>query len=194
VLTEVLAGYYRPDEHGRRPPESLYGSLKMWFHLQRQGIIVTRCTVERLMRANGWTGVTRTRVGTTVADSAADRAPDLVDRQFRVPAPNELLVADFTYVLLRTGAFAYTAFAIHAYAYAYAHAHAGAIIGWQYSMPKATALVTRTIAQATRTRARQGHRLSGRTIHHSDAGSPYPRHRDGPCRVIGVARTPRPSR
>jgi transposase InsO family protein len=115
-----------------------------------------------------------------------DRAPDLVDRQFRVPAPNELLVADFTYVPLRTGAFAYTAFAIDAYA--------GTIVGWQCSMSKATTLVTGTIAQAARTRARQGHRLSGRTIHHSDAGSPYPRHRDGPCRVIGVARTPRPSR
>jgi len=94
-----------------------------------------------------------------------DRAPDLVDRQFRVPAPNELLVADVTYVPLRTGAFAYTAFAIDA--------HAGTIVGWQCSMSEATTLVTGTIAQAARTRARQGHRLSGNTIHHSDAGSQY---------------------
>ena len=166
MLTEVLAGYYQPDEHGRRPPESLYGSLKMWAHLQRQGITVARCTVERLMRSNGWSGVTRAkRVRTTVADPAAGRAPDLVDRQFRVPAPNELLVADFTYVPLRTGAFAYTAFAIDAYA--------GTIVGWQCSMSKATTLVTRTIAQAARTRAQQGHRLLGNTIHHSDAGSQY---------------------
>lgn len=57
-LTQLweLAGYYEPDEHGRRPPESLYGSLKMWAHLRRQGIEVARCTMERLMRANGWQG------------------------------------------------------------------------------------------------------------------------------------------
>ncbi|BBZ81787.1 hypothetical protein MABM_17030 [Mycobacteroides abscessus] len=56
VITEVLAGFYEPDEHGRRKPESLYGATKMWAHLQRQGIAVARCTVERLMRANGWRG------------------------------------------------------------------------------------------------------------------------------------------
>lgn len=59
VITEVLAGYYEPDENGRRAPESLYGAVKMWAHLQRQGIEVARCTVECLMRANGWRGVTR---------------------------------------------------------------------------------------------------------------------------------------
>ena len=77
MITAILAGYYEPDEHGRRPPESLYGSLKMWAHLNRQGIAVARCTVERLMRANGWEGVRRVKkVRTTVADPAADRAPD----------------------------------------------------------------------------------------------------------------------
>ena len=71
VLTEVLAGLYEPDEHGRRKPESLYGSLKMWAHLQRQGITVARCTVERLMRANGWVGVRRAKqVRTTIPDPA----------------------------------------------------------------------------------------------------------------------------
>jgi len=48
ALTEVLAGSYEPDGRGRRPPECLYGSLKMWEHLNRQGITVARCTVERL--------------------------------------------------------------------------------------------------------------------------------------------------
>jgi putative transposase len=57
-ITEILAGIYEPDERGRRGPESLYGSLKMWEHLNRQGITVARCTVERLMRAHGWRGVT----------------------------------------------------------------------------------------------------------------------------------------
>jgi hypothetical protein len=95
TVTEVLAGYYEPDEQGRRKPESLYGATKMWAHLHREGIEVARCTVERLMRANGWQGVTRTKkVRTTVADPAATRPPDLVDRQFTVPAPNMLVVAD----------------------------------------------------------------------------------------------------
>ena len=98
VITEVIAGLYEPDEHGRRKPESLYGSLKMWAHLNREGIQVARCTIERLMRTNGWEGVRRVaKVRTTVADPAADRAPDLVKRLFRAPAPNRLIVADFTY-------------------------------------------------------------------------------------------------
>lgn len=99
VITEVLAGFYEPDEHGRRTPESLNGATKLWAHLLRQGIDVTRCSVERLMRADGWRGVARRKkVRTTIADPAAARAADLVKRQFRVPAPNVLLVADFTYV------------------------------------------------------------------------------------------------
>ena len=61
TITEILAGYYEPDADGKRPPESLYGSLKMWAHLQRQGIPVARRTVERIMRRNGWQGVTSTR-------------------------------------------------------------------------------------------------------------------------------------
>ena len=101
TITEVLAGYYEPDEHGRRKPESLYGSVKMWAHLQREGIPVAKSTVERLMRRNGWQGVRRQKtVRTTIADPAAARPPDLVDRQFGVGAPNRLLVADFTYVKL----------------------------------------------------------------------------------------------
>ena len=60
-ITEIVAGIYEPDARGRRRPESLYGSLKMWEHLNRQGIPVARCTVERLMRAHGWRGVTRAR-------------------------------------------------------------------------------------------------------------------------------------
>lgn len=116
TITELLASIYEPDGHGRRAPESLYGSVKMWAYLQRQGIPVARCTVERLMRRNGWRGATRAKkIRTTVADPAACRAPDLVDRQFRVPGPNRLLVADFTYVRTLAG-FCYTAFVIDAYA------------------------------------------------------------------------------
>ena len=53
TITEVLAGYYEPGDDGRRKPESLYGSLKMWAHLRREGIQAARYTVERLMRTHG---------------------------------------------------------------------------------------------------------------------------------------------
>jgi putative transposase len=56
----MVASIYEPDAEGKRPPESLYGSVKMWAHLRREGIPVARCTVERIMRANGWRGVTLT--------------------------------------------------------------------------------------------------------------------------------------
>lgn len=163
TITEILAGYYQPDENGRRKPESLYGSLKMWAHLQREGIPVAKSTVERLMRINGWQGVRRQKkVRTTIPDPTAERAPDLVDRQFTVGAPNRLLVADFTYVRLATGAFCYVAFVIDAYA--------GAIIGWEASMSKQTRFVESAIRQAAALRSRQGHPIDG-AIHHSDAGS-----------------------
>jgi putative transposase len=166
TITEVLAGYYEPDEHGRRRPEALYGALKMWAHLHRTGIQVARCTLERLMKANGWHGVTRAKkVRTTIADPAATRAPDLVNRHFTVAAPNRLLVADFTYVRLASGTFVYTAFVIDAFA--------GRIVGWDCSTSKHTAFVERAITQAAAFRARQGNPLQDKAIHHSDAGSQY---------------------
>ena len=61
TITEMLAGVYEPDEKGKRPPECLYGSLKMWAHLQGQGIPVARCAVERIMRSHGWRGEVRAR-------------------------------------------------------------------------------------------------------------------------------------
>jgi len=165
TITEILAGYYEPDEDGRRRPESLYGSLKMWAHLRREGIQVARCTIERLMGANGWQGVTRTKkVRTTIADPADKRAPDLVDRQFKTKAPNQLVVADFTYVPMTGGWHAYTAFVVDAYA--------DTIVGWECSETKETRFVESVIRQATALRARQGTPIGG-AIHHSDAGSQY---------------------
>jgi putative transposase len=160
TITEILAGYYEPGSDGKRPPECLYGSLKMWAHLQREGIPVARCTVERIMRANGWRGVTRARriPRTTEPDPAAARAPDLVGRQWRVSAPNLLLVADFTYVPMTCG-FGYTAFVVDAYA--------GLIPGWECSLTKDTGFVERALRCAAEFRLRQGHPFDD-AIHHSD--------------------------
>ncbi len=166
VLVEVLAGYYQPGEGEKRKRESLYGATKMWAHLEREGITVARCTVERLMRSNGWQGVVRRRrVRTTEVDPAATRAPDLVDREFGVQAPNELAVADFTYVPMTTGLFGYTAFVIDAFA--------GLITGWECSISKRTEFVETAIRQAADYRARHNDPMLGKTIHHSDAGSQY---------------------
>ena len=141
ALTEILAGIYEPGQDGRRPPECLYGSVKMWEHLRRQGITVARCTVERLMRASGWRGVTRARtVRTTIPDPGHSRAPDLVKRNFPAERPGQLHVADFTYVPLDGGGFGYTALVIDAFA--------GLIAGWECSLSKETAFVERAIRQA----------------------------------------------
>ena len=138
----------------------------MWEHLNRQGIPVARCTVERLMRAHGWRGVTRARtVRTTTPDPGHRRAPDLVKRDFTAQRPGQLHVADFTYVPLDGGGFGYTAFVIDAFA--------GLIAGWECSLSKQAAFVERAIGQAAAVRARQGHPIGGAAIHHSDAGSQY---------------------
>ena len=70
--------------HGSREiGRGLYGARKVWRHLQREGQPVARCTIERLMRANGMRGVVRgARVRTTIADDQASRPPDRVDRDF----------------------------------------------------------------------------------------------------------------
>src|SRR5699024_751290 len=69
TITEVLAGFYEPDENGKRPPECLYGVVKMWAHVNCEGIQVAKSTVERLMHTNGWHGVRRRKKPrTTVAD------------------------------------------------------------------------------------------------------------------------------
>ena len=116
------------------------------------------------MRANGWHGVTRRKkVRTTIADPSAPRAVDLVKRQFRVAAPNVLVVADFTYVALASGVFVYVAFVIDAFA--------GRIVGWECAATKTDRFVRTAIRHAAQLREREGNAMSGNTIHHSDAGS-----------------------
>jgi putative transposase len=82
----------------------VYGARKVWRQLQREGLQVARCTVERLMGELGIAGVVRGKAKrTTIADTQAPRPADLVERQFTAPAPNRLWVADLTYVRTWSG-------------------------------------------------------------------------------------------
>jgi putative transposase len=90
----------------------VYGARKVWLQLHRENILVARCTVERLMKANGLHGVVRgAQIRTTKPDRAAARPEDLVERQFHARRPNQLWVVDFTYVATWVG-FVYVAFCI----------------------------------------------------------------------------------
>ena len=101
----------------------VYGARKVWLQLNREGIPVARCTVERLMRRDGLCGAVRGKVKrTTIADPAAERARDLVSRNFAPLAPDRLWVADFTYVSTWSG-WVYVAFVIDAFA--------RRILGWR---------------------------------------------------------------
>ena len=75
-----------------------YGARKVYRGLRREGIAVARCTVERLMRREGMSGIvaTRRRPRTTLPGPAGGRPTDLVDRDFRAPVPNQLWVTDLT--------------------------------------------------------------------------------------------------
>jgi putative transposase len=144
---------------------SVYGPRKVWLALNRKGVEVARCTVERLMRELGLQGSRRgNKHRTTVADPAAARPHDLVDRHFGVLAPNRLWVADFTYVATWAGT-VYVAFVIDAYA--------RRILGWRTAYSMKTSLVLDALVQAIWSRAQQGvDDLTG-LVHHSDAGSQY---------------------
>ena len=138
----------------------VYGARKIWRQLLREGFSVARCTVERLMRKLGIQGVVRgTRRVTTISDPAQDRAPDLVKRAFTATRPNQLWVADFSYVATWSG-FVYVAFVIDVYA--------RSIVGWRVSTSMKTALVLDALEQALW--ARKNRR---ELIHHSDRGSQY---------------------
>jgi putative transposase len=142
----------------------LYGARKVHAQLTREGITVARCTVERLMRRAGLQGVRRGKaVRTTVADSAAVRPPDLVNRQFTAAAPNQLWVVDFTYVATFSG-FVYVAFAIDVFS--------RMIVGWRAARSMRTDLPLDALDMALWHRGRRGRRVTG-LIHHSDAGAQY---------------------
>jgi putative transposase len=143
----------------------VYGARKVWLALNREGIEVARCTVERLMAELGLTGAVRGMVKrTTVADPTAARPADLVQRRFGPPAPNRLWVADLTYVSTWSG-FAYVAFVTDAYA--------RRILGWRVAATMTTAMVLDSIEQAIWTRQQEGVLSLKNVVHHTDRGSQY---------------------
>lgn len=143
----------------------VYGARKVWLALNREGITVARCTVERLMGKLGLAGAVRGKTRrTTITDPSAARPADLVSRQFSPPAPNRLWVADLTYVSTWSG-FAYVAFVTDAYA--------RRILGWRVAATMATTMVLDSIEQAIWTRQQQGVFDLKRVVHHTDRGSQY---------------------
>jgi putative transposase len=143
----------------------VYGARKVWLALNREGIEVARCTVERLMAELGLAGAIRGTVKrTTLSDATAARPADLVGRRFGPPAPNRLWVADLTYVSTWSG-FAYVAFVVDAYA--------RRILGWRVAATMTTEMVLDSIEQAIWTRQREGIFDLKDVVHHSDRGSQY---------------------
>ncbi|WP_251826362.1 IS3-like element IS6110/IS987 family transposase, partial [Mycobacterium tuberculosis] len=143
----------------------VYGARKVWLTLNREGIEVARCTVERLMTKLGLSGTTSGKARrTTIADPATARPADLVQRRFGPPAPNRLWVADLTYVSTWAG-FAYVAFVTDAYA--------RRILGWRVASTMATSMVLDAIEQAIWTRQQEGVLDLKDVIHHTDRGSQY---------------------
>ncbi len=141
---------------------AVYGVRKVWRQMMREGFVIARCTVERLMHEMGLAGVIRGKpVRTTISDKAAPCPRDHVNRQFFAPAPNRLWVSDFTYVTTWAG-FVYVAFVIDTYA--------RRIVGWRASRTAHASFVLDALEQALHDR-RPTHR--GGLIHHSDRGSQY---------------------
>ena len=138
----------------------VYGAHKVWKQFRREGNPVARCTVERLMRELGISGVIRgRRVRTTIADDQADRPRDLVNRQFIAERPNQLWVADLTYISTWRG-FVYAAFVLDVFS--------RRIVGWRVSNSLRTDLALDALEQALFARPNLDD-----LIHHSDRGGQY---------------------
>ena len=139
----------------------VYGARKVWRQLVREDVEVARCTVERLMREMGLEGAVRGRrfKKTTVANEAAERPLDLVCREFVASRPNELWVADLTYVATWAG-FVYVAFVVDVFA--------RLIVGWRASRALRSELALDALEQAIVMRRD----IEG-LVHHSDRGVQY---------------------
>ncbi len=138
----------------------VYGARKVWHQLHREGFPVARCTVERLMRQMGLQGVVRgKKLRTTIADEAATRPADLVERDFSAAHPNQLWVADLSYVATWAG-FVYVAFVIDVFS--------RMIVGWRISRSLCSDLALDALEQALWARPD-----ISQLIHHSDRGVQY---------------------
>jgi len=141
-----------------------FGARKMWLHLRGQGHDVARCTIERLYGAQGWVGATRQRKFKPHPSDGSPRPVDLVDRQFWAARPNQLWVADFTYVATWSGT-VYVAFIFDVFS--------RRIVGWRAATRMTTDLVLDTLEHAIWTRQQDGVADLSGLIHHTDAGSQY---------------------
>jgi putative transposase len=145
-----------------RQHRCVYGPRKVYKQLRREGIVEPRCRIERLMRELGLRGRVRgARRRTTIPADTAARPGDLVDRNFKASAPNELWIADITYVATWSG-FAYAAFVTDVFS--------RRILGWRVSKSLRADLALDALEMAIWTR--QGEDLAG-LVHHSDRGVQY---------------------
>lgn len=158
VLKDKITGVWKT--RGRE----LYGARKVWLELNAQGVSVARCTVERLMRDLGLSGVQgrRYRPRTTVPGDPEGMPSDLLDRQFDAPAPNRRWVADITYVPVIFGDWVYTAFVMDLFA--------RRILGWQVADHMRSDLAIDALEMAIWTRRNDD---IGKLVHHSDRGVQY---------------------
>jgi putative transposase len=140
----------------------VYGADKVWRQLNREGVRVARCTVERLMQRLGLQGVRRGKIVRTTVPAPSVMCPsDRVHRQFKADRPNLLWVADFTYVSTWQG-WLYVSFVIDVFA--------RRIVGWRVSNSMRTDLVLDALEQALYDRRPD---KSDGLVHHSDRGSQY---------------------
>ena len=139
----------------------VYGVEKVWRQLGRESVAAARCTVERLMRSMGLRGAVRGRAFqiTTTTDRSAAYPPDLVEREFHASGPNQLWVADLTYVAT-WGGFVYVAFVIDVFS--------RSIVGWRVSRSLRSDLALDALEQALHDRP-----STNELIHHSDRGVQY---------------------
>lgn len=142
----------------------VYGARKVHAELRREGVDVARCTVERLMRAEGLRGVSRAKGPRTTRPAAETGWPaDLVERRFRAEAPNRLWVADITYVRTFAG-WVYAAFVLDVFS--------RRLVGWQVSTSLYTELALDALQMGIWSRTKDGADLTG-LVHHSDRGAQY---------------------
>jgi transposase InsO family protein len=155
-LKAIIQRIWREHDHA-------YGSRKVWKQMGREGLREARCRGRRLMRELGLIGVVRGRAWTvtTQSDPAGERPADLVKRHFVATRPNQLWVADFTYVATWAG-FVYVAFVIDVFA--------RRIGGWRVSSSLRTDFVLDALDQAIYARCDN---TVGDLVHHSDRGSQY---------------------